>query len=81
MFEVLLYTLFSEKCPAIPTTSVTINCKNSFNIPCNMRLPVGTIADLKCKQYFYNDDRVFQRITCEADGLWSENPLSCKEGE
>ncbi|KAF5300807.1 hypothetical protein FQR65_LT09110 [Abscondita terminalis] len=50
-------------------------------IPCESPLPVGTIVQSECKQYYRpinNDERIDYYTRCQSDGTWSRQPLKCE---
>lgn len=82
------YTVF---CPPITSTRLTVTCNEldaSGNvkglISCDRPIPVGTIANYQCKEYYVpsnKDDLNNTKAICQVDGIWSRNVLKCEPGK
>lgn len=52
-------------------------------LPCNKNVPIGTIAEYRCKPYYHPINYYHANNTytiCQPDGTWSREHLQCEPG-
>ena len=71
------------KCPDLSTSTVEALCLwNNVAVSCQVPAPVGTTAELNCRQGFIREVRyeeTHKSVRCQTDGSWGPTPMTCSK--
>lgn len=78
----------SVTCPPITSSRLSVKCRHHTGnprglMPCNKPVPVGTVAEYECKEYYVpinNEEINNTKSVCQIDGTWSRKILKCIPG-
>ncbi|XP_058793365.1 very low-density lipoprotein receptor-like [Phymastichus coffea] len=71
------------RCHELSSSTTEALCTwNNVAVSCEIPAPVGTTAQLKCREGFMQDitfEQVYKNVKCQADGKWNPQPIQCNK--
>nr|NP_001155040.1 low-density lipoprotein receptor-like venom protein precursor [Nasonia vitripennis] len=69
------------RCHDLSSSATEALCMwNNVAVSCEVPVPVGTTAQLKCRSGFVQEvtyRQSYRNVTCSPEGVWSPKPISC----